>query len=237
MQKENYIQEIILTLLAYVWLLFVATNVNVTLGQTYLSFALGSLALLIITATVFDKKVQITFQKQPGGTLKAILVAIGGWFVLLILSIVILKFVSPSEATVGAIINLLGTTTPALAQSKVANFLTFGVVIAFIETSLWARGLEFAADLFGVDINKRGIVKIFTVLFLLVLIFAFVFALFHLTAKGITNLPSLIIVFVMMVISLVMVCVYEETRQAVYMHIFANSVASWLILFAVKVLT
>jgi hypothetical protein len=237
MQKENYIQEIILTLLAYVWLLFVATNVNVTLGQTYLSFALGSLALLIITATVFDKKVQITFQKQPGGTLKAILVAIGGWFVLLILSIVILKFVSPSQATVGAIINLLGTTTPALAQSKVANFLTFGVVIAFIETSLWARGLEFTADLFGVDINKKGIVKIFTFLFLLVLIFAFVFALFHLTAKGITNLPSLIIVFVMMVISLAMVCIYEETRQAVYMHIFANSVASWLILFAVKVLT
>lgn len=237
MQRQNYIQEVILTLLTYVWLLFVATNVNVTLGQTYLSFALGSLALLTITATVFDRKVNITFQKQPGGTLKAIFIGIGGWFILLILSVVILKFVDPSKATLSAIINLLGTTTPALAQSKIANFLTFGVVIAFIETQLWARGLEFVADFFGVDINKQGVTKIFTQLFLFILIFAFVFALFHLTAKGITNIPSLIIVFIMMVISLVMVCIFQETRQAVFMHIFANSIASWLILFAVKLLS
>lgn len=224
-----YVKEITITIVTFFWLLFVATNVNITLGQTYLHFTLGSLALLIIGITIFNKNVQITFQKKKGGTFTAILAGIGGWIALLIISVIILKFVDPAHANMGAVVGLLGATTPALAQSKFANLLTFGGAIALIETQLWARLLEFFSDLFGIDLKKRK--KVWGLL-LLIGILAFAFVMFHLTAKGITNIPALLVVFIMMAISLTMIVIFGETRQAIFMHMIANTVASYLMLFA-----
>jgi len=227
---KNYVREITLTILTFMWLLFVATNVNITLGQTYLQFAVGSLVLLIIGITIFDKKLHITFQKEPGGTFKAILWGIGAWIILLISSVLVLKFVDPASASIAAVMGLLGASTPALATSKIANLLTFGFAIAFIETQLWGRLMEFFADLFHININKQSLGKIG--LLFLIGILALLFLLFHLTAKGITNTSALIVVFIMMLISLIMIAIFGETRQAVFMHITANTVASWLMLFA-----
>jgi len=236
MQVKPYVKEITLTIICFVWLLFVATNVNITLGQTYLHFTLGSLALLIIGVTIFDKKLHITFQKKPGGNLKAIMMGFVGWIVLLIASVVVLRFIEPSQATIGAVMGLLGATTPALATSKIANLITFGVAIAYIETQLWGRFLEFFADLFHIDISKQSVKRIFSALVLLIIILAFAFVLFHLTAKGIGNIAALTVVFVMMMISLIMIAMFQETRQAVYMHIWANTVASYLMLFATRMI-
>jgi len=234
--RKPYITEIILTIICFVWLLFVATNVNVTLGNIYLQFAIGSLVLLIIGIVIFNKKLSITWQKSPGGNLKAMLFGLGGWIILLIASIVVLKFVAPAQANISAVIGLMGATTPALATSKIANLLTFGVAIAFIETVLWARLLEFFADVFHIDISRKSVRRIFSALMALIIILALVFVFFHLTAKGIVNTPALTIVFVMMVVSLIMVAYFEEIRQAAYMHIFANTVASYLMLFATGML-
>lgn len=233
---KPYVKEIVLTVLVYAWLLFVSTNVNVTLGQTYLHFALGSLAFLIIGITIFGGKLHITFQRKPGGNFNAILWGLGGWIILLITSVIVLTFMEPTTATINAVIGLMGATTPALATSKIANLLTFGIAIAYIETQLWARAFEFFADFFRLDISKRSVKVIFSALMILIITLAFIFVLFHLTAKGITNVPALVIVFLMMIISLIMVAWFEETRQAVYLHIWANTVASYLILFAVNVL-
>ncbi len=234
MNVKPYVREITITIITFMWLLFVATNVNVTLGQTYLQFAAGSLILLIIGITIFNKTLTITWQKQRGGTFKAILWGLGGWIALLIASIVALRFISPAHANITAIIGLMGATTPALATSKIANLLTFGIAIAFIETNLWARLLEFFGDLFHITINKQLLRKIGGLFLIGILSLAFV--LFHLTAKGITNAPALVIVFIMMVISLIMIAIFGETRQAVYMHIAANTVASYLMLFATGML-
>ena len=233
MNAKSYIKEITLTIITFVWLLFVATNVNIMLGQTYLHFTLGSLALLIIGITIFDKKLHITFQKKPGGNLKAIMLGFVGWIVLLIASVVALRFISPAQANIGAVMGLLGATTPALATSKIANLLTFGVAIAFIETQLWGRLLEFFADIFHINLEKKGIKKIFSSLIVLIIILAFAFVLFHLTAKGITNTAALVVVFIMMMVSLIMIAIFGETRQAVFMHIWANTVASYLMLWAI----
>jgi len=230
MVQKNYLKEIIFTVITFLWLLFVATNVNPSLGQTYLQFTLGSLALLIIGITVFDKNIRITFQKSSGGYLNAILVGLGGWIVLLIASVIVLRFVDPANATLASVLRILGATTPALATSKIANLLTFGVAVAFIETVLWGRLMEFFGDILHLDINRSGIKKLSTIFLMGVL--SLVFVLFHLTAKGLTNLPSLIVVFVMMNISLLMVAYYGEIRQAVFLHIWANVIASYLILFA-----
>jgi len=225
-------KEIILTVIAYVWLLFVATNVNVNLGNIYLHFTLGALALLIIGITIFDKKLHITFQRQPGGTLNAVLLGLAGWLVLLISSVIALKFISPQQANLSAVVRLMGATTPALASSKIANLLTFGVAIPYVETQLWARLMEFFADLFGININKQEVKKVFSALMALIAILAMGFVFFHLTAKGIANTASLTVVFIMMAVSLIMVTIFQETRQAVMMHIWANTAASWLILFS-----
>lgn len=227
---KNYVREITLTIITFIWLLFVATNVNVTLGQTYLQFAVGSLVLLIIGITIFDKKLHITFQKEPGGTFKAILWGIGAWIILLVSSVLVLKFVDPANASIAAVMGLLGASTPALATSKIANLVTFGFAIAFIETQLWGRFMEFFADLFHINLNKQSLKQI-GLLFIIVIL-SLLFLVFHLTAKGITNTSALIVVFIMMLISLIMVAAFGETRQAVFMHVTANTVASWLMLFA-----
>jgi len=234
MNRPYYFKEIVLTFISFLWLLFVATNVNVTLGQTYLWFVGGIFFLIIIDQTIFNKNIQITFQKSPGGTLSALLMAFGGWITLIIASIFVMKFIEPTKANLSSVISLMGATTPALATSKIANLLTFGIAVAFVETQLWSRALEFFSDLFNIPVNKSSLKK-FKFLFLIGIL-SLVFVLFHLTAKGITNIPSLAIVFVMMLISLIMVAWTEETRSAVFMHIFANTIASYIMLFATGML-
>jgi len=229
--RKYDVKEMRRTRIALVWLLFTATNVNVTLGNIYVGFTLASLSLLIIGITIFDKKLHITFQKKPGGTLQAIGWGFAGWIILLVTSVVVMRFVDPLKANIGSIILLLGATTPALATSKIANWLNFGVAIAFIETQLWARLVEFFADVFHINVDKPSVKKILGPLMILIIIFALVFMFFHLTSKGITAFSSLAVVFVMMMISLIMVAWFGETRQAVFMHIFANAVASYLMLF------
>ena len=231
MTFKRYYLEIIVTVAVYFWLLFVATNVNVTLGQTYLHFSLGALSLLIINALVFDKTVHLTLAKEKGGWLKAFVWGMAGWAVLIVTSIFVMKFVSPAEGNFGSIMRLLGASTPALAASKVANLLTFGIAVAYIETQLWARALEFIADFLGIRINRENM-KSFG-LIVLISLFALAFLMFHLTAKGITNAPALAVVFIMMFISLMMVAYFEETRQACALHIIANLTASYLMLFVV----
>ena len=230
-------KEIILTLLTAAWLLFVATNVNTQLGQIYLHFTWISLSLLIIGITIFDRKVHITFQRQSGGQFNAILWGLAGWIVLLIASVIALRFISPAQGNIASVLGLMGATTPALATSKIANLLTFGVAVAYIETTLWARAMEFIADIFKIDISKRSVRMIFSALMVLIVILALVFVFFHLTAKGLTNAPALVVVFIMMTISLIMVSIFQETRQAVFLHIWANTVASYLLLFAAGALS
>jgi len=227
--RKPYIQEIILIIIVAIWLLFTATNVNVQLGSTYLHFTWILAVLLIIGVTIFDKKLHITFQKSPGEHLQAIGWGFAGWIILLISSIFVMRFVDPTKASIGAIVMLIGATTPALATSKISNWLNFGLAIPFVETQLWARMTEFFADVFHIKLDKRHI-KTLPVITLIV-IFCVLFVFFHLTAKGVTAFASLIVVFIMMMISLIMVTYFEETRQAVYMHIFANGTAAYLLLF------
>ncbi len=226
---QNYNKEIIITVIAFVWLLFTSVNVNQTLGNTYLWFNGIGLFLLIVGILSFGKKIKITFQKQPGGTLKSIGWGFAGWVILLSISVLVMKFVDPAEATIGSVIVLMGATTPALATSKILNWLNFGVVIPYTETQLWARLQEFFADVFHINLNKRNL-RAASVIVLIGLL-ALAFAIFHITAKGVTSFASLTVVFIMMSISLVYVVYFGESRQAFWLHCFANGVAAYLMLF------
>jgi len=232
--KPYYWKEIVFSIIAFFWLLSTATNVNIILGQTYLWFVGGILFLLIIDQVIFNKNIEITYEKQKNKIFNAILIGFGGWIVLIISSIFIMRFNDPTKANLNAVLSLVEATTPALANSKIANLLTFGVAIAFVETQLWARALEFFANIFHIPVNRQSLKKI-GFLFLIAIL-SLVFVLFHLTAKGVANIPALAIVFVMMFISLMMIAYTEETRSAVFLHIFANTIASYLMLFALGML-
>lgn len=234
MNKPYYFKEVVFYIITLMWFLFVATNVNPTLGYTYLWFLGASLLLLVIDSLIFNKNVNITFQKSPNKLFNAILWGFGGWIILLISSVFVLRFIDPTKASISAVINLMGASTPALATSKIANLLTFGVAVAFIETSLWARLLEFLADVFHIPVNRQSL-KRFGFLFL-IFVLSLGFMVFHLTAKGVTNFPALVIVFLMMFISLIMVAYTEEMRGAIFLHIFANTIAAYLMLFALGAL-
>jgi len=227
---QTYKTEIIITVVAFVWLLFTSVNVNQTLGNTYLWFNGIGLFLLLIGILSFGKKVSITFQNKIGGTLKAIGWGFAGWIILLLISVLVMKIVEPAKATIGSVIGLLGAATPALATSKVLNWINFGVVIPYTETQLWARLQEFFADVFHINLNRKNL-RAASVIVLIGLL-ALAFAIFHITAKGVTSFASLTVVFIMMSISLVYVVYFNESRQAFWMHAIANGVAAYLVLFA-----
>jgi hypothetical protein len=228
-QLRNYEKEIIITAIVAFILLFTATNVNEKLGNYYLWFNGIGASLLIFAIIAFDRRVDITFQSRPGGTLKAIGWGFAGYVILLLISVLVMKFVDPTKATLGSIVVLLGATTPALATSLIMNFLILGFLVPYTETQLWGRAAELFKDIFHLRIDKNNL-RAFGVIFLFFCL-SITFAIFHLTAKGVTAFASLTVVFIMMFVSLIMIAIFGETRQAVFFHIIANSIAGYLLLF------
>lgn len=222
--------EIILDALAIGFLLFVMTNANTNLGTAYQFFIYAAIFFLTINIMdIFGGGVRVTFQKKEGGWVEAIIAGAVGWGILLIVSFVILKVVDPIKASFGSIISSLGAANPVFSDSKIINFITVGIAISYAETMLWARGTEFIADILRIPINRRN--KFLISFVSLAIILSIFFAVFHITAKGIHSTSSLIIVGAMMFISLAMIAYYDgEARQAVFLHVIANSVAAAMLL-------
>jgi hypothetical protein len=76
-----------------------------------------------------------------------------------------------------------------------------------------------------------------TAFVIMVIGLSILFALFHITAKGIAATNSLIVVAIMMAISLFLIAYNGgETRQSVILHILSNGIAGLLTLMAGGVL-
>jgi len=226
---RNYSREILFSVLAFLWLWFVLTNANINLGNAYL-WAVGIyLFLLLIDVLTPDRNPIVTFQKKKGGWFEAIIAGTIGWVIILFASFVVLKIVEPVKASFGSILSSMGAANPAFSNSVFINWFTAAFAIGYAETQLFARLLKFFADRFNIQINKKS--KFMLAFILLIIGLSIVFAIYHSTAKGVTNMPSLIIVGVMMAVSLFMVAYFDgETRQAVFTHIIANGFAGFLLL-------
>ncbi|MEK6880360.1 MAG: hypothetical protein AABY22_12160 [Nanoarchaeota archaeon] len=218
---KNYMVEITLTLISAFWLWLVLTNSNQVLGNTYLWLFAISFSLLIINILIFDKSVRVTFQKEPGKHIEAIFAGLVGWGIVMVASFIIFSIYEPSKANFGSILSILGATTPAFANSIFTNFMTITLAVGYLETTTWARVLEFICDRLNIPINRENMTRISFIITTLVL--AIAFAIYHSTSKGITNFPGLALVAIMMFVSLNMVAYFNgETRQAVYTHILLN---------------
>lgn len=228
-KMQNYMREVTLNIVVFIWLLFVLTNANTNLGNAYLWFLGIGTTLLFVNVLFFDKDVKVTFQKTPGGHAEAFFAGVAGWILLLICSFFILNFLEPIRSTFSSILSSLGSANPAFSNSRIINWITITFAIGYAETQLWARILEFLADRFKIQINRSNMSSFGFVI--MVIFLSLLFVIFHLTSKGVNAVNSLVIVFTMMVISLFMIAYFNgETRQAVWLHIISNGVAGWLIL-------
>ena len=230
-QIKNYMSEITLTIGIFIWLWFVLTNVNVSLGSVYLFAGVISLFLLLINVLIFDKNVRVTFQKEKGKWVETIFQGVIGWVLIMISSFVIFKFVDPVKANFNSVVKSFGAANPAFSNSQIVNWLTVSFAIGYFETQLFARIMEWLSDRFNIQINRRSM---FTTAFvILVLVLSVLFAILHITAKGIQATNSLIVVAIMMAISLFMIAYNNgETRQAVMVHWISNGVAGLSLLLA-----
>jgi len=228
---KPYMKEITLSILAFIFLWFVLTNANSNLGNAYLWAIAISIILLLINILVFDKKVDVTFQKEKGKWFEAVIQGVIGWILILLSSYLIFKFADPGMANFGAIISSLGAANPAFANSVILNWAVISFAIGYGETQLFGRLLEFLTDRFGIKITRKNMLR--TGLVVLIVVLSGIFALFHVTAKGVDATNSLLVVGIMMFISLMMI-VYNngETRQAVFVHILANGVAGLALIFS-----
>lgn len=226
---KPYMKEIWISIIAFIFLWFVLTNANSNLGNAYLWAIAISVILLLINILIFNKRVDVTFQKEKGKWIETIFQALFGWVLILASSWLIFKVVDPLKANFGSIISSLSAANPAFSNSVILNWFVVSFAIGYGETNLFARIMEFLSDRFGIQINRRNMFR--TAFAILVITLSILFAFFHITAKGVSATNSLIVVALMMAISLFMVAYNNgETRQAILLHIISNGVAGAMVL-------
>lgn len=194
------------------WFGWTAVNVNQILGVIYLSaFTVGAGLLYN-----WDKKRQLPFDRN-GEWIMPIIQGIGIYVIFVILATLLMPVFT--QIPINKLIALISTTTPALAQSQIANAITFVLFVPFVETMLFVMLLDIGADWFNYnprDISSYG--TFFAIVFL-----SFTFMFFHIEAKGVTNNAALMLVFLMMFVTLLATSYFGEAKQAVIFHIVANS--------------
>jgi len=202
--------EIGLLVLAGIFFQFTAVNVNPTLGTLYIGFIVLSAVFIL-----FDPKRTINLKKGNSSSLGALVKGAVAYVILIIGSTYIIL---PAIQNLKAV---LSSTTPVLAQNVLLNKAIFGTGVPFVETLFFfAVLLDISSDLFNYDVTRRGLYKLKTWVFVLLISTAFL--LFHLTSKGISAYDTLAVVFFMAVISMVLVLWDESYESALYFHIIAN---------------
>mgnify|MGYP001606644829 CR=1 FL=1 len=209
------------------FLLFIATNMDQTLGLIFVGFAL-------INQVAFSADKRHTFMIQKNKSLIAsIPLAIMGWGASILLSWTLVNilgstgFIQTAAIGFDQLLSIISEaqSTLAFSNSYVLNLVSFGVLVPIVETVL------FGGTLFelGTDLTKTSIPGslsgISLTLFLIMIAIAGVFTAFHFTSKGVGNDVALVSVFSFMVVTLIVILVEKQLAAAVQMHIIANTIA------------
>jgi hypothetical protein len=183
-----------------------------------------------------DNRLDIPLSKGQASTFQAIIEGLAGLGLFLLVSTILVNYVSAQSISGGvisqaqSIFHLLATSTPILKGNAFLTFIAWGILVPIIETSFFnGRLLEglatYAENITGKKIPlKLGFNSQFLMLFIVMLVVASLFTLFHITAKGLSSIP-LLITFIFSVISSILVVRQRELRGAVLMHILTNSAA------------
>lgn len=205
-------------LIAFFIFLFLLITFNPSLGQIYMGMAIG--AYLLYKSEGFR-----SYPLYRESWLKSVAIGAVAYAVFIYGTSIVLNQMGFVEFTPKAVAAaLIGATllaTMVLKQSLHVTVASFGVAIPFVETATWARAMEWLGDMLRIPLVakfKFGIVSLVTIL-------AGIAVWFHTQAKGITNNPELVAVFIFFALSLVMILVFKETLAAITMHIISNTIA------------
>ena len=221
------IDERIFFILTVFTSLFVALNVQENLGLIYGLMGLFAMGGVVLDE-LFGNRTQIKIESGSISRLRALLVAIAGYFAVLFISQILIPILgkvgiitqSVSLPTLYSVVGLYSQTTLAFTGNLIFYFIAFGFLIPLIETRSWIVFFEFLVDMFKLRIDLKSF-KIWSI----IIIGGILFYIFHLTAKGISNDAALAVVFVFMVVTYVIVIIEKQSLDALLMHVFANSIA------------
>lgn len=225
--KENFLTEDGLFKLLLVVLLFLLLMFNPEMGMIYL--------LMVIADYIWwhlDDNVTLPIERTSNNRTFSFLVSLAIYAGFLLVTAFVTSILGKQTLGVRpieSIVALLATTTPVLAESKILTFFAWGIIIPIIETRFFFGRLLEGIIAHGSEIARIKIPHFFKMtslsLWVVVLFNGFLFALFHLTAKGIENSTALMITAIFAVISCWVVLYFRQTREAVIFHIISNSIA------------
>ena len=219
-KRELFIELSIVALISY-WLFFLQTNVNPVLGNIYTNLTLGSIGVVLVDAFFGQKTIKL-FNKKVSWV-QAFAFGVGG-YVAVLLSTQLTSALS-GVIPLTEILNLLGSSAPVFSNSPIINFITFGQIIAYIESyALFIAGFDLMGSLFKVEISKRNLFN--PKLQMIIIGISILFLMLHVTAKGIDNESTLFLVFLMAYISLTITAWTQDGRACLILHLGANTVAA-----------
>lgn len=225
MSKDNI--ELLITIFLLVSIIFLTINYNLEIGIIFVGMILASIYIF------FAFPAKITYNSTPNNTKNALFKAT----IALVIIITITFFATTvfqgvlnitEEPSLQSIIHsgfsslgfeniVPATSQPIFSQSAFLMILTFGIVIATIETMFLARIMEGLARILKISLERldKKVISLFFIISAL-------FVAYHFNAKGVTNNVALIITFFFAFISLELIRRSKEIEPAVYLHVFNN---------------
>lgn len=202
-------------------LLFLLINFNRDLGNIYLGMLL--LSYMVFTT---DKIKTFNFQNGLTGGFQSLLKAFIFYAAFVLFSGFFLSLFHSGDVIQGQIImSVLKTfsqTTPVLAGSVVISILAWGIIVPIVETNAFFGSLfEYITDRTNTSMQGMS-----AKLAIIIVTISFIFAVFHATAKGVTNNGALSLTFIFAAVSLWLIYQEKQTKTAVYFHIIANVLAT-----------
>lgn len=233
-QMAEIIRESSIFKILIVFLIFMVVNFDPNMA---IVFSIMIIADFLIFKD--DNRVSFPFERTTLNRFRGLietLMVFGGF---LFFQSFALRFLTPSiqstTQSIQTLLSLYSTTTPALANNVLLTIIGFGIIVPFVETRFFfGRLYESLADRFkirgGLQNRKNWIISVFI---------GGVFALYHLTARRCGSAATcqnslLFITFIFGTLSTLMVIHYRETKQATFVHVFANMIA---ILFSLGLLS
>ena len=211
-----------------VFLIFLVVNFDPNMATV---FSLMIIADILIFTTIIKKlKVDYPFERTTKNRFTSLIESLIIFAGFIFLQTIVLRILTPTiqstSQSLQSLLSLYATTTPALQGNMIFTFIAYGLIVPFVETRFFfGRLYELLADKF----NKAGTLKN-KMTWILALFIGSIFAIYHLTARrcgaaGACQNALLFVTFLFGMISTLMVAHYKETKQAVLVHVFANSMS------------
>ena len=199
--------------LAAIFFLFTTGVFDPEVGRLFLG-----LLLILFPVFITDKFAEIRIESRPDRLKSLTLGVIGVVSFFIVYNIAIGLFNLTVSRGIASITNIFSQTTPILAVNPLLLVSTFGFFIPIAES--WGVGLmvEGIKDILKVNLNFRNIQTLF-------IVFAVggLAVLYHSFAKGISNTPVLIAVFIFFAINAILVIIEKQIMGAILMHIIMNT--------------